>query len=71
MTGAHLVGRGVGRRRGSAAIAAPREGGRRSGHGDGRHHVDLWRTFFWHVLATYMRRVSRDIFVLMDQTERF
>ena len=30
-------------------------GGRRS-HGDGRHHVDLWRTLFWHVLATYTRR---------------
>ena len=44
MTGAHLGGLGAGRRRGSAAIAAPREGGRRSGHGDGRHHVDLWRT---------------------------
>ena len=30
-------------------------GGRR-GHGDGRHHVDLWRTLFWHVLETYTRR---------------
>jgi hypothetical protein len=33
--------------------------------------VDIWRTLFWHVLATYTRRVSRDIFVLMDQTKRF
>ena len=49
MTGAHLGGRGAGRRRGSAAIAAPREVGRRRGHGDGRHHLDLWRTLFWHV----------------------
>ena len=71
MTGAHLGGRDAGRRRGSAAIAAPRGFGGRRGHGDGRHHVDLWRTLFWHVLATYMRRVSRDIFELMDQTERF
>ena len=30
MTGAHLGGRGVGRRRGSAAIAAPRDAGRRT-----------------------------------------
>ena len=30
MTGAHLGGRGVGRRRGSAAIAAPPEAGRRT-----------------------------------------
>ena len=71
MTGAHLGGRGAGRRRGSASIAAPREVGGRRGHGDGRHHVDLWRTLFWHVLATYMRRKKCDRFVLMDQTERF
>ena len=38
MTGAHLGGRGAGRRRSRSATAAPREGGRRRGHADGRHH---------------------------------
>ena len=38
MTGAHLGDRGACRRRSCSATAAPREGGRRRGHGDGRHH---------------------------------
>ena len=71
MTGAHLGGRGAGRRRGNTAEIATRGVGRRRGHGDGRHHVDLWRTLFWHVLAKYTRRKKGDRFVLMDQTERF
>ena len=45
MTGAHLGGRGAGRRRGYTKISAPRKVGRRRGHGDGRHHVELWRVF--------------------------
>ena len=46
MTGAHLGGRGAGRRRSCSATAAPREGGRRRGHGDGRHHPRPQRSFF-------------------------
>ena len=38
MTGAHLGGRGAGRQRGNTAEIAPREVGRRRGHGNGRHH---------------------------------
>ena len=38
MTGAHLGDRGACRRRSRSATAAPREGGRRRGHADGRHH---------------------------------
>ena len=38
MAGAHLGGRGAGRRRSCSATAAPREGARRRGHADGRHH---------------------------------
>ena len=38
MTGAHLGDHGACRRRSCSATAAPREGGRRRGHGDGRHH---------------------------------
>ena len=38
MTGAHLGDRGACRRRSCSATAAPREGGRRRGHGNGRHH---------------------------------
>ena len=71
MTGAHLGGRGARRRRSYSATAAPRVVGERRGHSDGRHHVDLWRTLFWHVLATHTRRKKCDRFVLMDQTERF
>ena len=54
----------------SATAAQSVVGGRR-GRGDGRHHVDLWRTLFWRVLATYTRRSGHGTFVLMDQTERF
>ena len=72
MTGAHHLGdRGARRRRSRSATAAQSVVGGRRSRGDGRHHVDLWRTFFWHVLATYTRRSGHDIFVLMDQTERF
>ena len=46
MTGAHLGGRGACRRRSCSATAAPREGGRRRGHGDGRHHPRPQRSFF-------------------------
>ena len=47
MTGAHLGGRGAGRRRSCSATAAPREGARRRGHGDGRHHPPRpQRSFF-------------------------
>ena len=70
MTGAHLGGRGAGRRRGNTAEIATRGIGRRRGHGDGRHHVDLWRTLFCHVLATYTRRKKCDRFVLMDSWTR-
>ena len=51
-----VLARSLGRRRGYTKIAASRRVGRRHGHGDGRHHVDLWRTLFWHVLATHTRR---------------
>ena len=72
MTVAHLGGRGAGRRRSYSATAAPAwSAGVVAMVIDGRHHVDLWRTLFWHVLVTYMRRKNRDGFVLMDQTERF
>ena len=71
MTGAHLGGRGARRRRSYSATAAQSVVGGRRGHGDGRHHVDLWRKLFWHVLETYTRRSAHDIFVLMNQTERF
>ena len=46
MTGAHLGGRGACRRRSCSATAAPREGGRRRGHRDGRHHPRPQRGFF-------------------------
>ena len=46
MTGAHLGDRGACRRRSCSATAAPREGGRRRGHGDGRHHPRPQRSFF-------------------------
>ena len=46
MTGAHLGGRGAGRRRSCSATAAPREGARRRGHADGRHHPRPQRSFF-------------------------
>ena len=55
MTGAHLGGRGVCRRRSCSAIAAPREVGRRGGHGDGRHHPRPQRSFF---LPNSDRRVT-------------
>jgi len=47
MTGAHLGGRGACRRRSCSATAAPREGARRRGHADGRHHPrSIARLFF-------------------------
>ena len=47
MAGAHLGGRGAGRRRSCSATAAPREGARRRGHADGRHHPrSVARLFF-------------------------
>ena len=56
MTGAHLGGRGACRRRSCSATAAPREGGRRCGHGDGRHHPRAAAQLFWQLLPTHMRR---------------
>ena len=55
MTGAHLGGRGAGRRRSCSATAAPREGARRRGHGDGRHRPRPQRSFF---LPNSDRRVT-------------
>ena len=52
MTGAHLGDRGACRRRSCSATAAPREGGRRRGHGDGRHHPRPQRSFFHQILPT-------------------
>ena len=46
MTGAHLGDRGAYRRHSCSATAAPREGARRRGHGDGRHHPRPQRSFF-------------------------
>ena len=46
MSGAHFGGRGAGRQRGNTAEIAPRQGGRRRGHGDGRHHPRPQRSFF-------------------------
>ena len=45
-------------------------GGRR-GHGDGRPHVDLWRTLFGTCWQRTRDVKKRGTFVLMDQTERF
>ena len=75
MTGAHLGGRGAGAgRRRTTPLQRDRRTrvvGGRLGHGDGRHHVDLWRTLF----GTFWQRTrdvkNRGTFVLMDQTERF
>ena len=50
MTGAYLGGRGARRRRSCSATAAPREGGRRRGHRDGRHHPQPQRGFFHQIL---------------------
>ena len=50
MTGAHLGDRGACRRRSCSATVAPREGARRRGHGDGRHHPRPQRSFFHQIL---------------------
>ena len=72
MTGAHLGGRGAGRRRGSAAIAAPREGGRRRrGHRDGRHHPRPQRGFFHQILIDASEALSVTKIMLMDHPHRF
>ena len=42
----HLGDRGACRRRSCSATAAPREGARRRGHGNGRHHPRPQRSFF-------------------------
>ena len=71
MTGAHLGGRGAGRRRSSAATAAPREGGRRRGHDDGRHHPRSAARLF---SLNSDRRVTFIIvtkYMLMDHPHRF
>ena len=71
MTGAHLGDRGACRRRSRSATAAPREGGRRRGHADGRHHprsvAAAFFAFSAHELGTYLPIV----FMHMDQTEPF
>jgi len=46
MTKPHLDGRGARRRRSCSATAALREGGKRRGHGGGRHHPRPQRGFF-------------------------
>ena len=56
MTGAHLGDRGACRRRSCSATAAPREGGRRRGHADGRHHPRSIARFFPPNSATNMTR---------------
>ena len=71
MAGAHLGGRGAGRRRSCSATAAPREGGRRRGHADGRHHPRSIARLFSPNSATNMRRKFVPVFMLMDQTEPF
>ena len=71
MTGAHLGGRGACRRRSCSATAAPREGGRRRGHGDGRHHPRSVAQLFSPNSANDMGRNCLPVFMLMDQTEPF
>ena len=56
MTGAHLGDRGACRRRSCSASAAPREGGRRRGHADGRHHPRSIARLFSPDSATNMTR---------------
>ena len=71
MTGAHLGGRGAGRRRSCSATAAPREGARRRGHADGRHHPRPQRSFF---SPNSDRRVTFVLVtktMLMDHPHRF
>ena len=71
MTGAHLGDRGACRRRSCSVTAAPREGARRRGHGDGHHHprsvAAAFFAFSAHELGTYLPIVLPH----MDQTERF
>jgi hypothetical protein len=71
MAGAHLGGRGAGRRRSCSATAAPREGGRRRGHADGRHHPRSVARLFSPFLPTILGRNFTIVFMHMDQTEPF
>ena len=71
MTGAHLGGRGAGRRRSCSATAAPREGARRRGHGDGRHHPRPQRSFFSPNSDRRVTFVPVTKIMLMDQPHRF
>ena len=71
MTGAHLGGRGACRRRSRSATAAPREGGRRRGHADGRHHPRSVARLFSPFLPTILGRNFTSVFMHMDQTKRF
>jgi len=71
MAGAHLGGRGACRRRSCSATAAPREGARRRGHADGRHHPRPQRGFFHQILNDVCTPFSVTKIMLMDQTERF
>ena len=71
MTGAHLGDRGACRRRSCSATAAPGEGARRRGHGDGRHHPRPQRSFFspnsdWRVTFVPVTKI-----MFMDQPHRF
>ena len=71
MTGAHLGDRGACRRRSCSATAAPREGARRRGHGDGRHHPRPQRSFFSPNSDRRVIFVPVTEIMLMDQPHRF
>ena len=71
MAGAHLGGRGAGRRRSCSATAAPREGARRRGHADGRHHPRPQRGFFSPNSDRRVTFVPVTKIMLMDHPHRF
>ena len=71
MTGAHLGGRGAGRRRGTAAIAGLREIGGRRGHGDEHHHLRPQRSFFSPNFKRMSSCYSVTKLVDMDHPHRF
>ena len=71
MTGAHLGDRGAGRRRSCSATAAPQEGARRRGHGDGRHHPRPQRSFFSPNSDRRVILLPVTKIMLMNQPHRF
>ena len=71
MTGAHLGDCAACRQRSCSATAAPREGARRRGHGDGRHHPRPQRSLFSPNSDRRVTLFSVTNIMLMDQPHRF